>query len=68
MEFARLTKMNMDAPELVADRIVEAIADARKDVVIGFPESFFVRVNALLPSVVDRALAANDQKAAALFK
>jgi hypothetical protein len=35
--------------------------------VIGFPESLFVRINALAPSLVDRALRANDRKAAELF-
>jgi hypothetical protein len=36
-------------------------------VVIGFPESLFVRVNALAPGIVDKALRANDRKAAAIF-
>lgn len=67
LEFARLTKMNMDPPELVAARIVAAIEGREKDVVIGFPESLFVRVNALLPRLVDKALAGNDRKAAGLF-
>jgi hypothetical protein len=52
----------------VADRIVAAIADHAREVVIGFPESLFVRVNALFPGLVDRALAADDRKAAALFR
>jgi short-subunit dehydrogenase len=67
LAFAKLTNMNMDSPELVADRIVAAIAHGEKNVVIGFPESLFVRINALVPGVVDRALAGNDRKAAALF-
>ncbi|MDB5724224.1 MAG: short-chain dehydrogenase [Novosphingobium sp.] len=67
LAFAKLTKMNMDAPELVANRIVAAIAKGEKNVVIGFPESLFVRINALVPGVVDRALAGNDRKAAAMF-
>ncbi len=67
MQFAELTKMAMDAPELVAKRICAAIDGRERDVVIGFPEKLFVRVNALLPGVVDRALAANDRKAATLF-
>ena len=37
------------------------------NVVIGFPESLFVRINAVAPSLVDRALRANDRKAAAIF-
>lgn len=67
MAFARLTHMNMDEPEKIARRIVRAIGDRRPETYFGFPESLFVRVNALLPGLVDSALAANDQKAAALF-
>ena len=60
MELAALTKMNMDPPELVVARIVQAVIAHEKDVYIGFPESLFVRINALLPRVVDKALAKND--------
>ncbi len=68
MEFARLTGMNMDEPAAIAARIV-AVVEARKpEAFFGFPESLFVRVNAILPGLVDAALAANDRKAAALFK
>jgi len=68
MTLAELTHMNMDPPELVADRIAMAMIRRERDVVIGFPESLFVRINALAPAMVDRALAANDRKAAALFQ
>ncbi len=68
MNLAALTKMNMDPPELVANRIATAMIRGERDVVIGFPESLFVRINALAPNMVDRALAANDRKAAALFQ
>jgi short-subunit dehydrogenase len=67
LEFARLTHMNMDEPELIATRIVAAIRDRRRDAYFGFPEALFVRLNAILPGLVDRALAANDRKAAQLF-
>jgi short-subunit dehydrogenase len=67
MEFAALTRMNMDAPELVADRITTAVGGNATNIVIGFPENVFVRVNALLPALVDLALKSNDRKAAALF-
>lgn len=60
LELAERTKMHMDPPELVVQRIVDAITRRAKDVYIGFPESFFVRVNALLPRAVDGALAKND--------
>lgn len=60
MELAARTKMNMDPPERVVARILAAVLGREKDVYIGFPESLFVRVNALLPRVVDKALAKND--------
>ena len=61
LELAAKTKMNMDEPELVASRIVEAIEADAKDVYIGFPECVFVRVNGLLPRMVDGSLAKNDR-------
>jgi short-subunit dehydrogenase len=67
MQLAEITKMNMDAPELVAEKIVEAIELKKKDAYIGFPESLFVRINAVLPRLVDKALAGNDKKARSLF-
>ncbi len=60
MELAERTKMNMDAPELVVARITQAVIAQAKDVYIGFPESLFVRINALFPRLVDKALAKND--------
>ncbi|MFO1014287.1 MAG: SDR family NAD(P)-dependent oxidoreductase [Caulobacteraceae bacterium] len=65
--FAKLTGMNMDEPEAIAARIVEAIAADRRDVYLGFPESLFVKVNGVAPGLVDRALRANDLKARSLF-
>jgi short-subunit dehydrogenase len=50
---AEAVKMNMDDPEWVAARIVESIQKDRKDVYLGFPESLFVRINSLLPRLVD---------------
>jgi len=67
MEFAKLTQMNMDPPEQIAARIVEAIRGRKRDVYFGFPESLFVRINAVFPRLVDNALSANDRKAARLF-
>lgn len=67
LEFARLTNMSLDPPDLVAIRIVQAIRAGKRDVYLGFPEALFVRLNALFPGLVDRALAANDRKAALLF-
>jgi short-subunit dehydrogenase len=67
MEFAKLTKMRMDEPNVVVRRILKAIRRCEREVFIGFPESLFVRLNALAPSFIDGALAADDRRAAALF-
>lgn len=67
LEFAALTKMALDDPDEVAARIVAAVGDRRRDVYLGFPESFFVRLNAIAPRIVDRALASSDRRVAALF-
>ncbi len=67
LEFARLTGMVMDPPDRIAAKIVTAIRQRKAEAYLGFPESAFVRLNALLPGVVDRALFANDRKAARLF-
>lgn len=56
MAMAEATKMNMDPPERVAAEIVAAIEGDAKEHYIGFPESFFARLNALLPRLVDGAL------------
>lgn len=67
LRFAELTGMRMDPPERVAGCIVSSVRQPVDEVVIGFPESLFVRINALAPRLVDRALGANDRKAAGLF-
>lgn len=45
-----------DTPEYVARQIVSAIEHDTKTRYIGWPEKFFVRINALFPGVVDGAL------------
>lgn len=68
MRFAELTRMKMDDPDMVVRRIVKAIIANKKDVYLGFPENFFVRLNAILPRLVDGSLAANDKIARNLFQ
>lgn len=46
----------MDSPEAVAARIARAILRGPGEQFLGFPERLFVRINALLPAIVDRAL------------
>jgi short-subunit dehydrogenase len=50
------TGMHFDRPEWVADAIVRALDRDRKEAHFGWPERFFVRLNALLPGLVDKAL------------
>ena len=66
-KYAELTGMKSDAPEAVAARIVTAIGKRERDVYIGFPERILVRVNAVLPRLVDAAVAGGDRKATRLF-
>jgi len=62
------TGMNMDAPEAVVAKIIAAIEADRKDAYFGFPESLFVRLNAVLPRIVDGALAAKNRIAGTFAK
>lgn len=55
-QMAQEVKMNMDEPDWVAARIVDGIVSGKKELYLGFPESIFVRINALFPRLVDRAL------------
>ena len=48
----------IDAPERVAAALVALLEGGRPRATLGWPERLFVRVNALFPAVVDRALAA----------
>ncbi len=68
MQMGKATGMNMDEPEQVAAKIARAIAGHDKDVYLGFPEKLFVRVNAVLPRIVDRALAAQNRIARGFAK
>ncbi|MCF4997181.1 SDR family oxidoreductase [Pseudomonas syringae] len=49
-------KSNVDAPRAVASAVIHAIAGDRRDLYLGWPERFFVRLNNLLPHLVDRGL------------
>ena len=54
-------KMNMDTPAVVATHIIRAIEKDAKDYYIGWPESLFVRINALFPRIVDLAVKKQNQ-------
>lgn len=46
----------MDPPELVARAACDMLEQGRRETVLGWPERAFVRINALLPRVVDGSL------------
>lgn len=59
---AAATGMPLDAPEAVAHQVVRALERDAKDRYLGRAEPFFVRLNALLPRLVDRALAGKTEQ------
>ncbi|GAB4347392.1 MAG: SDR family oxidoreductase [Gammaproteobacteria bacterium] len=61
---ARAVKMNLDQPETVAEAILKAIRRERNETYIGWPEKLFVRINALLPSLVDNGVRKQNREAA----
>jgi len=67
-QYAELTGMAIDEPRSVAMRIVSEIQDRNKEVHFGTAESFFVKLNAAMPRLLDLVLARNDRKAGALFE
>lgn len=50
------TGMNMDEPAVVARALVRAVEKDKDEAYFGWPEALFVRLNAVLPRLVDRAL------------
>lgn len=49
-------KVAMDEPSVVAEAVVAALRRERSESFLGWPEKFFVRLNSLLPNLVDQAL------------
>jgi len=66
--FAKKTKMNMDEPTWVAEQVVSAMQQNKKDVYLGFPEKLFARLNSFLPRLVDGGLRDQMKQARELFK
>ncbi|WP_353572264.1 SDR family oxidoreductase [Candidatus Albibeggiatoa sp. nov. BB20] len=56
VEVHKATKTNIDEPETVVAQIIRAIERDKQEVTLGQPESFFMRLNMLLPKWVDGAL------------
>ncbi len=53
---AKATRMQMDDPGWVADRIIAALEADARDVYLGFPESLFARLNSAMPRLLDSGL------------
>jgi len=68
MQMGKATGMNMDEPTEVVSKIMATITADKKDRYFGFPESLFVRVNALFPRLVDKALAGQNKIAKTFLK
>ncbi|BAN49844.1 SDR family oxidoreductase [Metapseudomonas resinovorans] len=49
-------KVGVDEPEQVARAVIAAIEKDLSELYLGWPEKFFVRLNGMLPGLVDRAL------------
>jgi short-subunit dehydrogenase len=62
-DMAAAVKMNMDEPEEVARMIISKIRQRQKESHLGFPESLFVRINALFPGLVDHAVRSQNRVA-----
>jgi len=58
-EFNKRTSTREDPPAQVAMRIYKAMLYDEKEVNIGLPERFYLKLNALLPLLIDDALIAN---------
>lgn len=66
-QFAQATKMAMDEPEAVARTIADAMEAGAARKALGGAEKFFARLNALLPTLVDKSLAAQGKIARQLL-
>jgi len=49
-------RVKMDPPERVAGELIALLKRGRNSAVVGWPEKILVKVNAVLPGVVDRAV------------
>lgn len=67
-ELHRRTQTQSDSPEYVAQQIQLALEQERKYLDIGFSESFFTKINALAPSLIDHALVAKRDIANTLLE
>jgi short-subunit dehydrogenase len=59
---AQAVAMPQDEPQAVARAIVDAMRANRKERFFGWPERFFVKLNAVLPRLVDRGLSKQAER------
>lgn len=52
----RELNITMDPPEIVAEKVLETLVSGKREVYIGWPEKFFIKLNCLFPGLVDKAL------------
>lgn len=67
-EFFAETGSTMDTPEAVAAHIVAALETGRRDTYVGWPERLFVKLNGLVPRLVDFALRSQNRVAQRLIR
>lgn len=61
-QMAKAVGMHADNPDFVAAHIVRAIEKNSREYYIGWPESLFVRINAIFPRLLDIALSEQNKK------
>ena len=65
---AEAMKMNQDEPAVVATQVVRALREDRAELFLGGAERFFVRLNGLLPRLVDGSLIQQGKQIRALLQ
>jgi short-subunit dehydrogenase len=55
-QMAQALNMGQDSPEHVAEQVIAAIETDSANTYLGWPEKLFVRINAILPHLVDKSL------------
>ncbi|HWZ48348.1 MAG TPA: SDR family oxidoreductase [Herbaspirillum sp.] len=55
-QMAQALKMKQDSAQHVAAQVIAAIENDRANTYLGWPEKLFVRINAILPHLVDKSL------------
>lgn len=52
----RVLKTSQDSPELVAQQVIKQLEKGTLNTTIGWPEKLFVRLNGLIPSLIDSSM------------